>query len=486
MSTHTPALNRSAAPWARLAGSFSIEALLTAILFLMIFVGGVTTGFETDTWWQLRAGRLTWESGQVWTSDPLSWTAAGAYWPNHEWLTQLLFYGLYRAAGPAGLVALTTLIALATWAVVLRLCAGPYRYRAPLMALGVMCYALIMAVRPHMLTLLGVALLLTMLRSRRAQPYIPALFLLWANLHGGVAFGGVALVLGAGAAVLYERRSWPRWLAIVGASALATLATPLGPGLWRFTLSMIAHPQTKYILEWLPPRPGWPLSYPFFALAAIWGGLLLVGRAQLIRRLRGPEGAWYLTLLLLSVALLIMGARAIRNTALFAVVAVPLASALASDLLPSPARSGDPRRGLLHLAGFGLAAAIALVGVGRSLASSPERFQPLAPAVTAAVRACEGPLYNLYVLGGEVLWFIPERPVFVDSRNDPYPTELLFDAVRVEQSGRYAALFSRYGVRCVLARPETKLSTALLADPAWQLRYHDERFVVFGARPMAP
>jgi hypothetical protein len=464
----------------QLSASFTIERLLAVILFVLLAVGGATTSFETDTWWQLRAGQLTWQSGGVWTTDPLSWTARGAFWPNHEWLAQLIYYGLYQLGGPAALVGLTTLIALATWAVVAHLCAGPARYRVPLLALGVMCYVLILSARPHMLTLLGLSLLLLMLRHRRAQPFIPALFLLWANLHGGVAFGGAALLIGAGAAVRSERRSWPRWLAIVVASALATLATPLGPRLWFFTISMIAHPQTAYIVEWQPPRLGWPVSYPFFAMAALWVALLAVGRRQLWRRLSGPEGAWHLTLLIFGAALLVMGARAIRNTALFAVVALPLASALAADLLPPPPpRPRDPRRGMAHLAAAGVVAALACAWVSFSWASSPARFSPLAPAATAALRACEGPLYNTYTLGGEVLWFVPERPVFVDSRNDPYPTSLLFDAVRAEQSGRYQELFRRFEVRCAIARPHAPLVDALAADPAWEQRYGDDLVVVF-------
>src|SRR5262249_55464005 len=77
-------------------------------------------------------------------------------------------------------------------------------------------------------------------RTRRYRPR-PLLFVVWANAHGAVAMGGLALTAVTVAALLRARAGDARdrrrarallvWLPVCGA---ATLLTPLGFGLWRF------------------------------------------------------------------------------------------------------------------------------------------------------------------------------------------------------------------------------------------------------------
>src|SRR5437016_5011047 len=68
----------------------------------------------------------------------------------------------------------------------------------------------------------------------------------------------------------------------------------------------------------------------------------------------------------------------------------------------------------------------------------------------AAARACPGPLYNRYYDGGFLIWFAPERRVFIDSRQDPYPVPFLLEALRVEQGAPPEELFARWAIRCAL------------------------------------
>ena len=427
-------------------------------------------------------------------TDPLSVTARGRPWPNHEWLSQILFYGFYRLGGAPALVALAAAIITATWVAIIRLCTGSPRIWTPLLAIGVISHSIVWSVRPHLFSLLGVAVLLLLLRYPRAQISIPPLFLIWANLHGGVAFGGAILLVGAASALYDDRRFWPRWAVLVAASALATLCTPMGIGLWGFALSMVAHPETTYIREWLPPSINWPVSYPFFLLAFVWVAVLALCWRDLARRLVSDDRAWTLTLLVIGLAMLSMGFRAIRHTTLFTLVALPLICDLLRYLdtsvgLKKGAEHASPthplaeyvslKRGIGHAIGLVLAGFLALALVIVSWSEQESRIRPLSDGAIAAVRACPGTLYNTYTLGGPVLWFIPERLVFVDSRNDPYPLDLLYDAVRVEQSGSYADLFARYHVNCAIVGRRVPLATTLAAAPDWALTYDGDQVLVF-------
>ncbi len=56
---------------------------------------------DPDFWWHLRTGRLIVESG-IPRHDPFSWTAAGKAWVTHEWLSEVVIYGLESTLGYIG------------------------------------------------------------------------------------------------------------------------------------------------------------------------------------------------------------------------------------------------------------------------------------------------------------------------------------------------------------------------------------------------
>ena len=102
--------------------------------------------------------------------------------------------------------------------------------------------------RPHVLTLFLLAVLLTLLARERWR-WIPPLFLLWANAHGGVVLGGLVLAAAWAAAVLRwwrvraRRRSRGALRAlsvVVALSGLACAAAPLGFGIYRFVIESTA------------------------------------------------------------------------------------------------------------------------------------------------------------------------------------------------------------------------------------------------------
>ena len=79
-------------------------------------------------------------------------------------------------------------------------------------------------------------------------------------------------------------------------------------------------------------------------------------------------------------------------------------------------------------------AVAAVAFVAATFRASPARlnWRPIGDGALAAARACDGPLYNHYDDGGTLIWFLPEKPVFVDGRQDPYPLPFLLEVVAVE------------------------------------------------------
>src|SRR4026208_2535743 len=77
----------------------TFDRLLGALLFLLIIAACGLTPMQTDSWWQLRAGRDMWTSRSILLTDVYSHTAYGVFWLNHEWLAEVLYYAMYRVGG---------------------------------------------------------------------------------------------------------------------------------------------------------------------------------------------------------------------------------------------------------------------------------------------------------------------------------------------------------------------------------------------------
>jgi hypothetical protein len=102
---------------------------------------------------------------------------------------------------------------------------------------------------------------------------------------------------------------------------------------------------------------------------------------------------------------------------------------------------------------------------------------PVSREAAVAIRACPGPIYNHYDVGGFIIWFVPEQKVFLDSRQDPYPIQLVQAQDEAERTGVFRELFDRYHIRCAVLEPAS-VAVQGLHRIGWQETYRDKRWVV--------
>jgi hypothetical protein len=134
----------------------SVYAVATFAVLGAVFIIALAPRLDTDLWWHLETGRYIASHHAVPTHDYFSFTFAGRAWTDHEWLSELLLYGLYRAGGLWSTIIFFAALICATYSLVYL--AMRQRGINPVLGLFVLCGAFISAsptwgARPQMWTL---------------------------------------------------------------------------------------------------------------------------------------------------------------------------------------------------------------------------------------------------------------------------------------------------------------------------------------------
>jgi hypothetical protein len=333
------------------------------------------------------------------------------------------------------------------------------------------------SLRPQVFSLALLAITMWIIVRRRWVWALPPLFVLWANLHGAVALGGVLLVSAVVTAVLVERAQFRTAAAIAVTCLFCTAATPLGFSLWREVPSSLARLHAYGVLEW--QAPGLALGdLPFWIVAVTLVVLLVLSRAQL-RTSRTTAFLATASMMFLALAL-----RSRRNNPPFILCSAPLIGTLLNDRIPLKplSRAEHP---VLNAVALATAAFLGIVGVATAWAQPIPRlgWSPVTEELRRAVTDCPGQLYNKYDDGGYLIWFARDKKVFMDSRQDPFPQDIVRAHIQLEQSGDYAPVFTRFDIGCALTVEDSPLAAHLLRD-GWRRLSGDGSWALF-SRPDA-
>jgi hypothetical protein len=252
----------------------------------------------------------------------------------------------------------------------------------------------------------------------------------------------------------------------LAAMALASLANPRGIGISKYVVDLLRDvPTQRFIFEWQPPTPSGLVNVVFFAsvlaLLVVWGRLRLAQPARDV---------------VLVCALLWLAWNAGRYVMWFGVVAMPVLAAGFGRLRPAskPGEgTGAPRWATAMLA-------VLLVLPVVLIQPWFRQGQPL--LVETPITAAEhlrahpgGRLFNEKGYASYLIWALPEQPVFIDTRLEMYPLELVEDYRAISEGWNALELLDRYGAdRVLLSRQsQAKLSQVLAGSGLWQREYVD-------------
>ena len=467
--------SRPAAPAAPRRWLKTAASLLTAVFLLGLFSTPIA---DTDFWWHLKTGQYIVEHHALPAPDPFAYTPSGAlahFNLTHEWLSQVLMYAVYWAAGFPGIVLARALLLAAVCGLAgflaARLSSSFYAGIGAAWAAASVLMAFA-ADRPGVVSFLGVAVFVALLEWRPGWWALPPLALVWANCHGGFFLGWVVL-----AAYCVEFRAPDRrrlWLVAALAVALSGI-NPNGFGVVSTILAYRHSPMTASLIEWRPPSL-WGPPYGFDLL--LYASALALVLAW--RRVRPAHWVLFAAFAAASLA-------AFRNTPLIAFLAPVLIAAY------FPLRFGLPA----------LAAAALTVATAHGPFAQfhvDEWLLPSGAADYLLEHRIAGPIFNTYEHGGYLIWRLwPQDRVFIDGRSLSEAVyrdyqQILYNAGSISDqvAGPREQLLDRYGVQAVVMNTMDYVTGAMyplalaLANPIgtdWQMVYEDTQAVVFLRRP---
>jgi hypothetical protein len=476
------------------ANPLSLSNLFALVLLLGLLAMTARNAVDPDLWWHLRTGQWIVETGHVPHSDPFSFTRAGHAWVSHEWLSEVVFYELWKNGGAVALIVFSAIVTTAGFMLLYLRCLSSgvkMHWAAAATVLGALASAPSWGVRPQMFTFTLASLLLWLVEAGEHGPkrllWIPPLFLLWLNLHAGFALGP-ALLLAYGVGLILEsaigETPWPQVRPIVLRVLLLLLAclalvplNPSGAQLYRYPFDTLRSPGMRsFIVEWFSPNfHDW--LYRSFLL--VW---LLLLTALAASRAR-PKGRVIVPLLLTSFAAL----DAVRHIPIFVLVAIPVIAAalpVASGASVVQPRPGSSRlRPLFNGAVVILIAVFALARWAILARNQNAREAEQFPAKAVAfLRSGDYPqrVFVYYDWGGYAIWRLyPEYRVFVDGRADLYGDDLLHQFQTVVQlRNGWRDVLDRWNVEVVLIPPSCAAAQALLLDPQWYVAFSDLKATV--------
>jgi len=466
--------------------------LLLGLMSLVTVASSLTPIRNYDYWWHLKTGDLILSRHEVPRADPYSFTAAGAPWVDHEWLSQIILFAGHTLLGPTGLVVLKAALALGLCLLmashVKREGHGPGA-AAVLPAAALAGASFRLDVRPELATILLLPLVLHLvLRARdagaiRPLVLVPLLVAIGSNLHAGAILAPAMLLAGVVPTWIGERR--PLFLAGAGAppisarpfarrlfltalaAALAACANPYGYRIYAvpFEIRRLLASLPSPNLEWA--RPGLS-DFPLFWLAAAATVAVILTAPRRIDPLATPA-------LLLGA---ILAAAHLRNIGLFFVL-LPYGLARPARAVAricealrarfSGAASWSVRPGFV-MAAVALFCAVPLLvvlpptftwGLGIAPGNEPRAAVDFLEREKIGTR-----LYNDVRFGGYLIWRrFPGARVFIDGRNEIYPDLLREVFASLNDSRDWQALLARLDIDSAFLRYAPGLEQVVRPGP---------------------
>ena len=467
----------------------SFPTLLVAILFAKVYWTCRTNIADPDLWWHLRNAQYLLTNLHFPNVDTYSFTAAGSPWVNHEWLSELFYYGAFRLWGLRGIfivfASVLAVLVVAVFRLSLKQAQDPLAAATAAIFGGLLAGVGFTPRTQHFgwLCFLGIYAILLSFRSRRHAPLwlIPVLFCLWINCHAswliGMAVYSIFVCVGFVRRDIgrLEAAPWSsheaKQLVVTGLASVALLfVNPFGYRLIAYPFDMLFRQKVNVgnVEEWASVNFNDPRGTLVAVVLAAVFLMALVGKKR-----------WRIDDVLLTLFVLYCGLSHMRFLFLAGIVLPPI-------LAPQLGRisSHDPQRERRILQFRVAGGRYWLVRVRLSLRTYARRRN-----LRLLSRRCDalssrdpqpGHMFNLYEWGGYLEWNLPQAPTFIDSRTDIFEYNgVLKDYLNVVKLSHSQEILDRHGVTYVLFLAGPALPYFLSKSSQWECIYGDSQAVIY-------
>jgi len=482
------------------------------VLLTLVALLGVRLINDGDIWWHLKAGEYFVQHRAFPQQDPFVYTAGADRWIIRAWLTEVIFYLVFRVAGLAGLTlfkaALFTLAVGILWRLG-RAVGCPAPASAIVLLLAALAAQPRLVERPEVpsFVLLAAALSILMRDPEGVAPYLLVpLQVVWANVHSSFLLGLLLPWPFLADVALRRLRGARQPLRPLTLAAIllvpASVLTPEGARLLLYPLHLGRMPtigqigEVQGLLMFLSECTACRAEgIAFFALA-----LGTLGLCALQARSGGPvgPGTW-----VLAAGAIAMPLRFYRLLPYAAVILAAVALKGLGALARARPRAGFNGDRPLRQRALAVGVCVMVLAPATWLAARDPRFQfglGVAPRMFPEGAArfilsadARGPFFNDLNLGNYLLWSLfPRHQVFLhaafwDSVSDDGLVARYLDSVQDPQI--FEALVREYRVQILLlpSRPDilgysTPPWPFVAADRRWALIYWDEVASVYARR----
>ena len=478
-----------------------------------------------DFWWHLKAGEVIVTTRSIPKTDLFSFTAAGKPFVLQNWLTETLYYLVYRLGGLPLLVALNTALLVAALVPIYHLSWELSGRRLRLSALVTFMAAFSLAIysnmRPQIVSFALFAFFYWVLSGYRQHRRdllwtLPLLMVLWVNLHGAfvLGIGLIGLLLGGEAvrrlvhgpqADTLSTAELRKLALILGFTLLATLANPETYRVYAYVAAVQADRASQLLVaEWQAPQlDRWEDVLIFFGPFFVTLLVLLYAPRRLD-----------LTELGLFLGFTAFALTARRNGIWFVLVATPLVARYLptirwTELVTSLQRFRITGRLTQRLerrneatvpVRYGLNAFIAgmlllitgllspwvhpRLGIQRLGTTLWEPKTPVKAMEFIAARNLQGNIFHPQIYGDYLIWRLwPQQRSFIDGRVHLFGEAFVRNYLLTWYDRHWEERLEAYDIRYLLLSKGEENNAQMIesarASSRWRVLYEDERSVLF-------
>lgn len=499
----------------------SITDLIFIVLLFAMSSGALAPRLLGDAsiGWHIRNGERMLRTHSITRVDPFSVTMGGQTWYAWEWLYDAKIAGIHHWMGLNGVVFFTAVIIALTFALTLHLClrrGADLPVAALLLALSLGVSMIHLFARPHVLSWLFTVIWFQLLdssesanlaASQRRLWYLPALMLLWVNVHGGFVLGFALLGLYLlSAAIRYyrsrdgeESRSLAQRSKTLGMVTVASLAASL---INPYGYELHVHVYRYLTSRWLMNHIDEFLSPNFHGVAQqCFVAILLITIVALAAAHNKPSLSRVLVLLLATYSGLYAARSLPVSSLLFTLIVAPLWTQALTDARENENLSlrlrafvsrwqeftGRVRNVELAFRGHLWPAAAVFLGVlvcahqGRlgttqwMHAHFDPKHIPVQATDTIVERGIREPIFAPDSWGGYLIYRLyPENRIFVDDRHDFYGVDFLRDYLKaIRLTPDWDKFLNEKHVNWALLPAGSALANMLEETTQWNVVYRD-------------